>query len=66
MPALGSLGTPLLEDVMSTPLSLPAPENGLAATASVSTEQVAFWSITGIVAAAATAGFLEVVFHLAG
>jgi hypothetical protein len=55
-----------LEDIMSTPLSLSTPENGALATGSATTEQVAFWSVTGIVTAAAAVGIFEVALHLVG
>lgn len=51
---------------MSTPLSLSLPETTAAASATPTIEQVTFWTVLGVVSAAAAAGIFEVVLHLAG
>ncbi|WMY78461.1 hypothetical protein [Citricoccus sp. I39-566] len=51
---------------MSTPLSFSLPETTSVAGASATTEQVTFWTVLSVVSAAAAAGILEVVLHLAG
>ncbi len=65
---------------MSTPLSLSLPETGAlsvvsaapvaapadAAATPMVTEQAAVWTVLGVVTAAATAGIIEVILHLAG
>lgn len=59
---------------MSTPLSLSMPETASVAIvpaatpagAPVTTEQVTFWTVLGLISAAAAAGVFEIVLHLAG
>ncbi|NUL45848.1 hypothetical protein F7P69_11680 [Cellulosimicrobium funkei] len=51
---------------MSTPLSLSTSEIPTAGTYTATTERVTFWTVTGLVSAAAAVGVCEVVLHLLG
>lgn len=65
-----SLATPETGSFAAVPMTLPSVTVPAAATsgstASTTTEQVATWSILGLVSAAACAGVLEVIMHLIG